>query len=367
MRLERIELREVRLRLLHPFETSFGITQDRRILLVTAHMEGLEGIGEVTAGELPSYSEETTDTAWLMLSEVIASRVLGRNLTHPQDLEELLSPIRGHQMAKAGLETAVWDAFARAEGRSLADYLGNSRISVPVGVSVGIRPSPERLAVDVRALANLGYRRVKLKIAPGRDLDFVRAARKALPDTPLTADANSAYRLTDAEHLRRLDEFGLQYLEQPLAHDDLIDHGALARSISTPICLDESIHHVDDVRKAHQIGAAKVINLKLGRVGGHASALRIANVCRQYGLDLWCGGMLESGIGRAHNLAMQSHAAFTLASDTAPSGNYWDEDIIEPEIIMTDGMVTVPTGPGMGVNPRRDLIETLTTRVEILG
>ena len=364
MRIESIELREIGMRLKSPFETSFGVTQERRIVLVTVRGDGLEGIGEVTCNEVPGYSYETTDTAWHVLRDFVVPRVIGRDLADPEALAPLLAPIRGHRMAKAGLEVALWDARARAEGVPLWRLLGGTRTQLEVGVSVGIRPSPERLADDVARFREQGYRRVKLKIAPGRDLEYVRAARGAVGDTPLTVDANSAYSLADADRLRAMDDAGLQYIEQPLAHDDLVDHAALARQLTTPICLDESIHHVDDARKAVQLGSGRVINLKLGRVGGHAEARRVAAYCFDRGLGLWCGGMLESGVGRMHNVAMQTLPAFNLASDTAPSSNYWTEDIIEPEVTMERGIVRPPDAPGLGVELRHDLIETLTTRVE---
>ena len=364
MRIEQVELREVRMRLKAPFETSFGVTQDRRIILVTVRGDGVWGIGEVTANEGPGYSYETTDTAWHVLRDWVVPAVTGRAFERPSDLEPVLSRFRGHLMAKAGVETAVWDAFARAANQPLWRYLGGTKTELPVGISVGIRATPERLADDVRALAAEGFRRMKLKIAPGRDLDFVRAAREALPGTPLTVDANSSYTLEQADALARLDEYRLAYIEQPLAHDDLIDHATLAARLETPLCLDESIHHAADVRKAHQIGAGKVINLKLGRVGGHLEAQRVAAACAERGLGLWCGGMLESGVGRMHNVAMQTLAAFNHASDTAPSARYWAEDIIEPEVVMRDGVVTPPEKPGIGVELRDDLIESITVRCE---
>lgn len=364
MRIESVELREIGMRLKSPFETSFGVTRERRILLVTVRGDGTEGVGEVTCNEVPGYSYETTDTAWHILRDHVVPRVVGRDLADPESLAPLLAPIRGHRMAKAGLEVALWDARARAENLPLWRLLGGTRAELEVGVSVGIRPSPQRLAEDVARLREQGYRRVKLKIAPGRDLEFARAAREAVGDTPLTVDANSAYALDDADRLAALDEVGLQYVEQPLAHDDLVDHATLAGRLRTPICLDESIHHADDVRKAVQLGSGRVINLKLGRVGGHAEARRVAALCGQHGLGLWCGGMLESGVGRMHNVAMQTLPAFNLASDTAPSANYWAEDIVEPELTMDRGIVRPPDGPGLGVKLRHDLIEALTSRVE---
>jgi o-succinylbenzoate synthase len=366
MKIDRIELRELHMKLTAPFETSFGVTQTRRIVLVTVYAAGHWGIGEVSCNEGPGYSYETTDTAWLLLHDFLGPAVVGQTLATPADIEPTFKRFRGHPFAKAGLEMALWDWQARAAGLPLWQQLGGTKTEMPVGLSVGIKASPEKLAEFVAIRQAQGYRRIKLKIAPGRDLAYVAAARAVLGDHPLTVDANSAYTLADTAHLQELDQYNLQYIEQPLEYDDLIDHATLAKSLATPLCLDEPIHSVDDVRKAHQLGSGQIINLKLGRVGGHGESLRIADYCQRHGLGLWCGGMLESGVGRAHNVALQSLAAFNYASDTAPSSNYWHEDIIEPEITMENGITKVLPGVGIGVNLRADLIEKLTARVVVL-
>jgi o-succinylbenzoate synthase len=364
MKIDRIELREIRMALKSPFETSFGVTTERRMILVSVFSGGLFGIGEVACGETPGYNHETTDTAWSILEDVIVPRVLGKTFTHPSDLERVLHPIRGNHFTKGGLEMAVWDLAAKAANLPLWKYLGGLQTDLPVGISVGIKKSPEVLAEFVLEQEALGYKRIKLKIGPGRDVDFVKAARAALkPETKLTSDANSAYTLDDLEVLKALDGIGMQYMEQPLEYDDLVDHATLQKQIKTPICLDEPIHSVGDVRKAKQLGSGSVINLKLGRVGGHLESQRIAKFCLENGIDLWAGGMLESGVGRAHNVAMQTQAGFTMASDTAPSNRYWHEDIIEPEIMMVDGITHPLEGIGLGVSLKDDLIHTLTSRV----
>ena len=364
MKIDRIELREIRMPLKSSFETSFGVTSERRMILVRVFSDGLFGIGEVACGETPGYNHETTDTAWSILEDIIVPRVLGLNFEHPGDLEPKLHPIRGNHFTKGGLEMAVWDLAAKAANLPLWKFLGGVKTEMPVGISVGIKKSPEALAEFVLEQEAMGYKRIKLKIGPGRDVAFVSAARAALkPETKLTSDANSAYTLDDIDVLKELDGLGMQYMEQPLEYDDLVDHATLQKQIKTPICLDEPIHSVGDVRKAKQLGSGSVINLKLGRVGGHLESQRIANYCFDNGIDLWAGGMLESGVGRAHNVAMQSQAGFTLASDTAPSARYWHEDIIEPEIVMVNGITRPLEGIGIGVTLKDELIHTLTSRV----
>jgi o-succinylbenzoate synthase len=366
MKIERIELREFRMPMKTAFETSFGVTLERRMILVAVSSQGLTGYGEVSCNETPGYSYETTDTAWLMLNDFFVPAVLGKTLERPEDVAPLLKPFRGHPFAKAGLELALWDLWARAANQPLWKFIGGTKTELPVGLSIGIKPSPEALAEFVTQQKALGYRRLKLKIGRGRDVAFVKAAREAIGfDTNLTVDANSDYTLEDINLLKELDQYKLQYIEQPLENDDIVDHATLARSLETPLCLDEPIHSLSDVRKVHSLGSGKVINLKIGRVGGHAEAHRIAKFCLEHGIDLWCGGMLESGVGRAHNVALQTLSAFTLASDTAPSARYWTEDIIEPEITMENGITKPLEGIGLGVTLKHDLIERLTTRVQV--
>ena len=367
MKLEQIELREIRMQMRTPFETSFGVTQERRIILVSISSGSVTGYGEVSCNETPGYSYETTDTAWLMLNDLFAPAILGKTLEHPSDLLPLLKPFRGHPFAKAGLELALWDLWARAAQQPLWKFIGGTKTDLPVGLSVGIKSSPEALAEFVVQQKALGYKRIKLKIGRGRDIAYVAAARAALGwDTHLTVDANSDYTLEDTALLQQLDQYKLQYIEQPLSNDDIVDHATLARSLATPLCLDEPIHSLGDVRKAVQLGSGSVINLKIGRVGGHTESHKIAKYCGEQNLALWCGGMLESGVGRAHNVALQTLPQFTLASDTAPSARYWLEDITDPEITMQDGLTHPLGGIGIGVNLRHDLIAKLTTRVATL-
>jgi O-succinylbenzoate synthase len=366
MRIEQIELRELSMRLKFRFETSFGVEQDRRVLLVTLRGEGFEGVAECVAGEFPGYSYETNDTAISVLRDHIAPRVLGRDFATPALLLHELRFIRGHNMAVASVEMAFYDMWARSLELPLWRLLGGVRTEVPVGVSLGIQATAEATAdLAVKHVAE-GYKRVKLKIKPGWDEAPVRAVRAALPDTDITVDANSAYRLVDAAVLRRLDAYNLAYIEQPLAHDDLVDHAALQTQLATPICLDESIHSAEDARKGLQIGAGRIINVKVGRVRGYTQSKRLHDVAVSFGAPLWCGGMLEAGIGRAHNLHLSSLEGFVLPGDTASASRYWEEDIVDPILDAVDGVQRIPDGPGIGVTLKRDLVARLTTTVETL-
>lgn len=367
MRIDRIELREVALRLKFPFRTSFGVEQDRRVMLVSVFSAGVEGVAECTAGEFPGYSYETVDTAWHVIKDFIAPSVLTRSYATPAELLADLAFIRGHNMAVAAVEMAFWDLQARALGVPLWQLLGGRLRPIPVGISLGIQDGIEETVDLARHNAALGYRRVKLKIAPGWDVEPVAAVRAALPDIDLTVDANSAYRLTDAPRLRELDEFRLAYIEQPLAHDDLIDHAELQAQLDTAICLDESVHSPDDARKGLAIGAGRVINLKMGRVRGHLPAREVHDVAKAFGAPVWCGGMLESGVGRAHCLHISTLDGFLLPGDTSSASRYWNEDIVEEALEAVGGLQSVPSGPGTGVTLRRDLVERLTSRVETLA
>jgi len=366
MRIDQIELREIGLRLRFRFETSFGVEQDRRVLLVTVRGEGGEGVAECVAGEAPGYSYETVDGAWGVLRDFVAPAVVGRRFDTPAQLLRALAFVRGHNMAVAAVEMAFWDLWACSLGLPLWRLLGGVRTEVPVGVSLGIQPSSEATVELARAHLAEGYRRVKLKIKPGWDVEVVRAVRDALPDADLTVDANSAYRLVDAAVLRRLDDFGLAYIEQPLAHDDLVDHAELQGQLRTALCLDESIHSAEDARKGLAIGAGRVINVKVGRVRGYVQALRLHDVAVAFGAPVWCGGMLESGVGRAHNLHLSSLEGFVLPGDTSSASRYWDEDIVEPLLDAVDGVQRVPQGPGSGVELKRGLVARLTRRVEAI-
>jgi O-succinylbenzoate synthase len=366
MKIERVELRELAVRLRFRFETSFGVEQELRKVLVTAYADGLEGYGEITAGGWPGYSYETGDTGWLVLEQYLLPRVLGRDYRTPAQLLHELEPIRGHNMAVAALETAFWDLQAKAAGLPLWVMLGGSRTEHPVGASIGIQESVEETVATARAHAEQGYRRLKFKIKPGWDVEPLRAVREALPGMPLTVDANSAYRLTDARIFQELDELGLDYIEQPLAHDDLVDHAALQALLATPLCLDESVHSPEDARKGLELGAGRVINVKLGRVRGHLMSRRLHDVALSFGAPVWCGGMLELGVGRAHNLHLSSLEGFSLPGDTASASRYWQEDIVEPLLDAVDGLQRIPEGPGIGVQLRRDLIDRLTVRKQVV-
>jgi len=367
MRIRKITLREIHLKLLSPFQTSFGTTDLRRILLLEADIDGVSAWGESTAGETPAYCYETVETAWLILRDYLWPLVKGRDIASASEVWDLLAPVRGHNMAKAALETAVWDAEAKLKNVPLAKLLGGTRAEIPCGVSIGIQPSTDRLIAKVEEALASGYQRIKIKIKPGHDIEPVRALRETFPHIRLMVDANSAYRLEDAPLLAQLDPFYLIMIEQPLGYDDIYSHAQLQRQIQTPICLDECIHDVEHARAAIETVACRIINIKLGRVGGHTSARQIHDLCQAHSVPVWCGGMLESGIGRAHNIAMSSLANFSLPGDVAASKRYWAEDIIEPEVEVTpQGTIRVPTAPGIGYTPRIDRIESLTERREVL-
>lgn len=362
MRIERAELREVPLRLKEYFEISSGGQQDRRIILLTLEGDGLEGWGECVAGESPDYSYETTETAWHVLTTFILPGVVGRRAEGPEDALTPVRWIRGHRMAKAAVEMAAWDLAARMRGVSLSAALGGSRRAVPVGVSVGLQKTDETLHAKVAGYVAEGYARVKIKIKPGRDVEMLAGLRERFPHVMLMADANSAYRLSDLPRLQAMDELDLMMLEQPLSHEDFLEHARLQAKLKTPICLDESIESVDDLELALELGSCRIVNIKPGRVGGHASSKRIHDLMKSRGLPVWCGGMLESGIGRAHNVALASLDGFTLPGDISASKRYWEQDIVYPEFEVREGTMAVPTGPGIGVEPDRDRIEALTVR-----
>ena len=363
MKVERITLREIGMRLRAPFETSFGVTQERRILLVEANSEGVTGWGEITALESPSFNSETTETAWHVVSDFIAPIVVCREINHASDVVALLGGIRGHSMAKAGVENALWDVEAQQKKIPLWRLVGGTRGEIACGVSLGIRPDPGSLVDTVEREVSAGYQRIKLKIKPGKDLEFVAAVRKRFPNIMLSVDANSAYSLYDLDHLRQLDPFDLLMMEQPLAWDDIYSHARLQSGIRTAICLDECINNGRDAETAIELGACKIINIKLGRVGGHSGARKVHDVCLERGVPVWCGGMLESGIGRAHNIAMSTLPGFTLPGDVSASSRYWSEDVIEPEVqVSPNGTISTPQGSGLGYAVKRDLIERLTVR-----
>lgn len=364
MKIKSIELIEIDLPLVHFFETSFGRTYERRIILVRVEdQHGGEGWGEITCGETPSYSEEWTDSAWVTLEKILAPMVTGKEVDTAAGIWDLMKKVRGHRMSKAAIETACWDLEAKAAGVPLWRHLGGTQGEIECGVSIGIQDSVEQLLGKIRTELDAGYRRIKIKIAPGWDYDVIARVRAEFGNIRLMGDANSAYSLADVDLFKRMDEFELMMFEQPLAHDDMLDHAKLQREIRTPICLDESVKSPEDARKAIELQAGRIVNVKLGRVGGHAQAKMVEETCRNAGIPVWCGGMLESGIGRAHNIAMSTLEGFTLPGDVSASKRYWHEDIIEPEVSITpEGTILAPEGPGIGFEVRRDRIDKLAVR-----
>lgn len=351
MRIHRIELQTIRLRLREPFRISSGITHERRILLAKLDGEGMRGYGECVAGEAPNYSYETVDTARLVLERWLCPALLARELPGARDAAAVLeTAAKGHEMAKAALEMAAWDLEARLRGVSLATLLGGTRPAVQSGVSIGIQEDLPALLRRIEAFLAEGYRRIKLKVAPGWDVEVVEGVRDRFPDTLLTVDANAAYGEDDRATLAALDRFGLAMIEQPYPPDALLELASLQQAVRTPICLDESVTSPRRCREALHLGAGRIVNIKPGRVGGHTASLAVHDMCRDRGVPVWCGGMLESGIGRAHNVALASLPNFTLPGDTSASRRYWVRDVVEPEFALAaDGTVAVPTGPGLGV------------------
>jgi O-succinylbenzoate synthase len=367
MLIREITLREIAMKLVASFETSVDRSEIRRIILVEANVDGVIGWGECVAGESPFYSPECTDTAWLILRNFLWPLVKGQQFKAASEVWALLAHVRGHNMAKGALEGAVWDAEARQKGIPLAKLIGGTREEIACGVSIGIKPSLDELVAAVKKELAAGYQRIKIKIKPGSDLEPVRRVRQEFPHIKLMVDANSAYTLEDWPLLKQLEGFYLMMIEQPLGWDDLYSHINLQKKLETPICLDECIHTEEHARAAVELGACKIINIKLGRVGGYTVARRIHDLCQHHGVPVWCGGMLESGIGRAHNIALSTLPNFTLPGDVTASKRYWAEDIISPEVnVSAQGTIRVPVGSGIGFEPRLDLIERFTTRKERL-
>jgi o-succinylbenzoate synthase len=368
MRVEQVTLRELHMKLVTPFQTSMETTTIRRVLLLEVVVDGVAGWGECVAGETPSYSPETTETAWHVLRDHLWPTLKGKQFGAPADVWDLLAWVRGHNMAKAGLEAAIWDAEAKQKHLPLAKLLGGVRDEIASGASIGIKASLEELLCAVEVELEAGYQRIKIKVKPGYDLAAVEFLRKKLPSVKLMVDANSAYTFADTPLLKKLDQFYLMMIEQPLGWDDLYAHVELQRELQTPICLDECIHTEEQAQAAIELGACRIINIKLGRVGGYTVARKIHDLCQINAVPVWCGGMLESGIGRAHNIALSTLANFTLPGDVTASKRYWTEDIIEPEVtVSAQGTIRVPNGPGIGFEPRLDLIEKLTVRCERLA
>jgi O-succinylbenzoate synthase len=367
MRIREVTLREVRMKLVAPFATSVDHTDERRIILTEVVTDDAIGWGECVAGENPFYSPETTDTAWMVMRDFLWPILKEREIGTASDAWHVMEHVRGHNMAKAALEAAIWDAEAKQKGMPLAKLLGGTREEISSGVSIGIKDSLEELAAAVRKELAAGYQRIKIKIKPGKELPQVKRLREEFPGIKLMVDANSAYRIEDWPLLKQLESFYLMMIEQPLGWDDLYGHIELQKKLDTPICLDECIHSEEQTRAAIALGACKIINIKMGRVGGHTVAKRIHDLCQQNGMPVWCGGMLESGIGRAHNIALSTLPNFTLPGDVSASRRYWHEDIIEPEVtVSAQGTIRVPTVPGIGFEPRRERIEKLTVRKERL-
>jgi O-succinylbenzoate synthase len=363
VKIERLELRLVKLPLVHFFETSFGRIYDKHFIIVRVSGEGETGYGECVAEQDPYYSSETNATVWHIIEEFIAPLVLGAHFAHPRDLFPALKAIRGHNMAKAAVEMAAWDLYARQQGQPLSRVLGGSRERIASGVSIGIQDTLSDLAAKIDRELAAGYRRIKIKIKPGWDIEAVETARARVGTVPLMVDANAAYTLADADHLAKLDAFDLMMIEQPLDYDDIADHATLQRRLKTPICLDESIKTLHAAREAIAAGACRIINIKPGRVGGFTESIRLHDLCAENGIPNWHGGMLESGIGRAANIHLSTLANFTLPGDIAASRRYFDPDLIDPPIeVAADGTIAVPTGPGIGVTVREDRIEAATLK-----
>jgi len=366
MRIESITLRELHLPLKHFFETSFGRTESRRVLLLTACCDGVEGWAECVASEGPFFSYEWIETAWTTLRDFLAPALIGQ-LEPTADTAAFMSRVRGHNMAKAALENALWDAEAKQKQVPLWQLLGGTQREIACGVSIGIQNSHEQLLEKIETEIAAGYQRIKVKVKPGWDIEVLAKIRQRWPDILLSCDANSAYRPSDLERLRRFDEFNLLMIEQPYWDDDIVQHAKLQRELKTSICLDESIRSARDAESAIELEACRIINIKVGRVGGFSEAIAVHNVCQRRNIPVWCGGMLETGVGRAHNVALSTLPNFRLPGDVSASRRYWTEDIVEPEIEVTPrGTISVSDGPGTGYAVKKDLIEKLTVRKETI-
>jgi O-succinylbenzoate synthase len=367
MKIEAVTLRELHMPLKHFFETSFGRTENRRVILITTHCEGVEGWGECVAGEGPFFSDEWVETAWSTIREFLAPLLIGQNIGQARDSAALMARVRGHNMAKAALENALWDAEAKTKGQPVWKLLGGTRSEIDCGVSIGIQDSHEQLLEKIQTELAAGYQRIKVKVKPRWDVEVLEKIRKRWPQILLSCDANSAYRPSDIDHLKKFDKFGLLMIEQPLWHDDIFYHAKLQSELKTALCLDESIHHARDAETAIALGACRIINVKVGRVGGFSEAIAVHDLCERNKIPVWCGGMLETGIGRAHNIALSTLPNFRLPGDVSASKRYWEEDIVEPEIeITTRGTILVGNAAGTGYTPKSNLIEKLTVRREVV-
>ncbi|KOF09861.1 O-succinylbenzoate synthase [Planococcus glaciei] len=361
MKITEIRIRKMKMMMKKPFTTSFGTFQEKDFLLLEAKDElGNSGWGESVAFHSPWYSEETLETNLHIIKDFLVPIVLGNEISHPDQVSELFGHLRKNNMAKSTVEGAIWDLYAKRNKMTLAEALGGARKRIEVGISIGIHENADELIETVAGFVEEGYKRIKVKIKPGYDVDVMQKLRAAFPDVPMMADANSAYRLKDTELLQKLDGLNLTMIEQPLASDDIIDHATLQANLQTPICLDESIHSLEDTRKAVELGSTKIINIKIGRVGGLTEAKKIHDYCAEKGIPVWCGGMLESGIGRAHNIALTTLPNFTLPGDTAGSSRYWEEDVISPEVVVEDGYITVPDAYGIGYAINKQAMDRFT-------
>ncbi len=367
LKIKTVTLREIRMPLVHFFETSFGRTTERRILLLSLDLEGITAWGECVAGEGPFYSEESIDTAWYALASYLAPSVAGLSFERASDCVRSFSPIRGHRMAKAALENALWDAEAQAKSMPLWKLLGGTRTAIPCGVSIGIQDSVEQLLDKIEIELAAGYQRIKVKVKPGWDVNVLARIRERWPSIVLSCDANSAYSLADIGHLREFDQFSLLMIEQPLWHDDFYFHGQLQKALKTSICLDEAIRNARDAQAAAELGSCRIVNVKVGRVAGFSEAIKVHDVCQKHAIPVWCGGMLETGIGRSHNIALSTLPNFTLPGDVSASKRYWREDIIEPAVeVSPKGTIQASESAGRGFAIREELIERLTVRKEVI-
>jgi O-succinylbenzoate synthase len=367
MRLHTLTLREIHMQLIAPFETSMDRVTHRRIILVEANVDGAAGWGECTAGESPFYSPEDTETAWHVINDFLWPMLKGKEFASAADVWSLLEQVRGHNMAKAAIETAIWDAEAKIKNIPLHQLIGGRRTEIPCGVSIGIKESLDELVATVKKELSAGYQRIKLKIKPGKDLIPVQRIRQEFPRIKLSVDANSAYRKDDWPLLKQLDGFYLMMIEQPLSWDDIYGHVEVQKNLQTPICLDECIHTYEQAEAAIALGACKIINIKLGRVGGFTQAKKIHDLCQRNNIPVWCGGMLEAGVGRAHNIAMSTLPNFSLPGDVSASKRYWHQDIITPEVtVSSQGTIQVPPTPGIGYVPNLDAISPITIRTQHL-
>ncbi|MFZ3576835.1 o-succinylbenzoate synthase [Virgibacillus sp. DJP39] len=361
MSIEKIILHKLNMRLKFAFQTSFGAIQNKEFFIVEAvDAHGNSGFGESVAFTSPWYTEETTSTNEHVMKEFLIPLLRENKIEHPDNITDIFKPIKRNNMAKAAIEGAIWDLYAKQQDLTLTEVFGGKKTNIDVGISLGIQPTVTDLLEDINDYIKQGFKRVKLKIKPGWDIEILREVRNRFPDTPIMADANSAYTLKDIDHLKKLDDLGLLMIEQPLAHDDVVDHAKLQRELATPICLDESIHSYDDARHAIELGSCKIINVKIGRVGGLTEAKRIHNLCLEKNIPVWCGGMLEAGVGRAHNIALTTLEGFTLPGDTAGSSRYWEKDIIKPEVMVENGTINVPPKNGIGFEIDRDALKTFS-------